>query len=70
MNKLTLSTLEGRIYCFDTRTFHHELGYSSVNIKINNSTIWQIKHSKHNRDIFMAMCGDGALRIYEYKYPS
>lgn len=71
MNKLVVSTLEGKIHVFDMRTHHIEVGYSSLEEKTSeNSTIWGVSHLPQNRDIFGVQGGDGKLSLYKYKYPN
>lgn len=70
MNKLVVSTLEGKIHVFDMRTNHVEVGYSSLEEKTSeNATIWGVSHLPQNRDIFGIQGGDGKLSLYKYKYP-
>ncbi len=70
MNKLVCTTLEGKVFVYDLRTYHPTEGYNSLNKKISDSTIWGAKHSFHNRDIFATMGGDGVSKIFKYNYPS
>ena len=69
MNKLVVSTLEGKVHAFDLRTCHIEAGFASVVQSIGNSTIWGIRHLPQNRDLFAVMGGDGTLSIEKYIYP-
>ena len=42
MNKLICSTLEGKIYLFDMRTFYE--GYACLEEKVNEGTVWGVSH--------------------------
>ena len=45
MNKLVVSTLEGKVHVFDMRTHHVEAGYTSLQEKMaENTTIWGVRH--------------------------
>lgn len=70
-NKLLVCTLEGKIYIFDMRTFNttHGYTYESYDAKHNNTTVWQGKHTQHNRDIFSTTGGNGSVNIWKYNYP-
>lgn len=70
MNKLAVTTLESKIHVFDTKTFHHELGYAGLSELAHNSTIWGARHLPQNRDIFASLGGNGALNLYKYNYPN
>lgn len=70
MNKLVVSTLEGKVHVFDMRTNHVEVGYTSLEEKMSeNSTIWGVSHIPQNRDLFFVMGGDGKTSLYKYRYP-
>jgi WD repeat-containing protein 92 len=34
------------------------------------ATLWGIKHTPQNRDLFVTLGGDGGLNLYKYIYPS
>ena len=71
MNKLVAATLEGRFYIFDMRTFNaSEGGYSGMNQKAHESTLWSVKHVPQNRDLFITQGGNGSVNLYKYNYPS
>lgn len=70
MNKLTVTTLEGKVHCYDMRTFHHENGYAGVIENTGKSTIWGARHLPQNRDLFSIMGGDGNMTQYKYNYPT
>ena len=70
MNKLGASTLEGKFSLFDLRTFSSTSGYASLTESGQKATIWGIKHTPQNRDVFVTLGGDGALNLYRYIYPS
>jgi len=70
MNKLVSSTLEGRFYVFDMRTFNAEEGYACLNEKPHAATNWGVKHTPQNRDLFVVLGGNGSLNLYKYNYPS
>lgn len=44
MNKMVVSTLEGKIHLYDMRTCHPVKGFSSLNIKSGDSTMWGTRH--------------------------
>eukprot|EP00002_Diphylleia_rotans_P032015 TRINITY_DN6683_c0_g2_i2.p1 TRINITY_DN6683_c0_g2~~TRINITY_DN6683_c0_g2_i2.p1 ORF type:complete len:359 (+),score=65.62 TRINITY_DN6683_c0_g2_i2:73-1149(+) len=69
MNKLLVTTLEGRFSVFDLRTHHPQKGYASLVEKPTKSTIWCGRHLPQSRDIFMVTGGAGTLHLYKYKYP-
>lgn len=71
MNKLVAATLEGRFYVYDLRTFNaSEGGYSGMTEKVHGSTLWNIRHTPQNRDLFMTMGGNGSVNLYKYNYPN
>jgi WD repeat-containing protein 92 len=69
MNKLLVTTLEGRFRVYDLRTFHPEKGYATVIEKAHESTIWTGRHLPQCRDIFMTCAGSGSLMLWKYSYP-
>ena len=70
MNKLAVTTLEGKCQVFDLRTHHPVHGFSGLVQSGNaNATIWGAKHLPQNRDIFGTLGGDGFLKLFKYKYP-
>lgn len=70
MNKVVVTTLEGKVHVFDMRTHHFEHGYTSLEHKMKkSSTIWGVEHLPQNRDLFAILGGDGDLSLYKYKYP-
>jgi len=70
MNKLVAATLEGQMHAFDLRTFNAESGYASVKHSVNTSTLWNVRHSPHDREKWVACSGDGGLSLYRYSYPA
>eukprot|EP01062_Namystynia_karyoxenos_P062815 TRINITY_DN55679_c0_g1_i1.p1 TRINITY_DN55679_c0_g1~~TRINITY_DN55679_c0_g1_i1.p1 ORF type:complete len:366 (+),score=122.41 TRINITY_DN55679_c0_g1_i1:78-1175(+) len=68
MNKLLVSTLEGRIRVYDMRTLHDTLGYAYVEQRVSTGTIWTTKPLPQNREVMMA-CGAGELALCRYVYP-
>ena len=68
MNKLVCSTLEGKVYLFDMRTFGD--GFACLEEKVNEGTVWGVSHLPQNREIFGVMGGDGIFKVYKYNYPS
>ena len=70
MNKLGAATLEGKYTLFDLRTFNATSGYASLTEKAQNATIWGVKHTPQNRDLYVTLGGDGSLNLYKYIYPS
>lgn len=71
MNKLVAATLEGRFYIYDLRTFNaSEGGYSGMTEKVHGATLWNIRHTPQNRDLFMTMGGNGSVNLYKYNYPN
>ncbi|ORZ32314.1 WD repeat-containing protein 92 [Catenaria anguillulae PL171] len=71
-NKLVAGTLEAGIHVFDLRTLHPEQGFAQLRETQpgSNATVWAVKHSPHNRDLFVASSGQGALSLYKYNYPN
>lgn len=70
MNKLSAATLEGKFSVFDLRTFNNTSGYSVLTESAQKATLWGIKHTPQNRDLFVTLGGDGGLNLYKYIYPS
>merc|ERR1712002_546063 len=70
MNKLLVSTLEGKFHVFDMRTQHPRSGFASVTEKAHKSTVWLGKHLPQNRDIFMTTGGQGSVCLWKYDYPA
>lgn len=68
MNKLIVSSLEGRVRCYDLRTLHPKLGYAYVEERVSDGTVWCSKPLPQNREIFMSG-GGGELTLLQYKYP-
>lgn len=68
MNKLVVSSLEGRVRCYDLRTLHPELGYAYVEDRVTSGTVWQSRSLPQNRDIFISG-GAGELTLCKYVYP-
>jgi hypothetical protein len=68
MNKLVVSSLEGRVRCYDMRTLHPELGYAYVEDRVTTGTVWQSRSLPQNRDIFISG-GAGELTLCKYVYP-
>ena len=71
MNKLLATCLEGRLHCWDLRTFHQDSGFSGFSHKIEKGqTIWGGKFLPQNREVFTTLGGSGGLGLYKYKYPA
>jgi hypothetical protein len=68
MNKLYVSTLEGRVRVYDLRTLHPVLGFAYVEERIGMGTVWTTKCLPQNRDVFMSG-GGGTLVLNKYCYP-
>jgi len=65
MNKLLVTTLEGRFMIFDMKTFHPEKGYSYMTEKLlMSSTVWFGRSLPQNKDIFM-ISSAGNLHLYK-----
>lgn len=77
MNKLVVTTLEGGLHVFDMRTQHAEKGFAQLTekdagqslgsngvISGSKSTVWTVKHSPQNRDIFASCGGAGNIRLW------
>jgi WD40 repeat protein len=69
MNKLLATTLEGRFFIFDMRTFNAESGYAYMEHKEQNATVWCGKHLPQNRELFVTTGGSGSVYLYKYSYP-
>ena len=69
MNKLLVTTLESKFWCFDMRTQHAKDGFAFKTEKAHRSTIWLNRHLPQNRDIFMTGGGNGGFNLYKYHYP-
>ncbi|KPI89733.1 hypothetical protein ABL78_1113 [Leptomonas seymouri] len=68
LNKLLVSSLEGRVQCYDLRTLHPKLGYAYVEERVSDGTVWCSRALPQNREIFMSG-GGGELTLCLYKYP-
>ncbi|KAG5480629.1 hypothetical protein LSCM1_06333 [Leishmania martiniquensis] len=68
MNKLLVSSLEGRVRCYDMRTLHPKLGYAYVEQRVSEGTVWCSRALPQNREIFLSG-GGGELTLCMYKYP-
>ena len=69
LNKLVVSTLESKIFVYDLKTLHPELGYACHTEMAHKSTIWGARHLPQNRDLFASLGGNGTLNLYKYNYP-
>ncbi|KAI9217312.1 WD repeat-containing protein 92-like protein [Blastocladiella britannica] len=70
-NKLAIGTLEAGLHVYDLRTQHPESGFASLRHTLpGTSTVWNVKHSPHNRDLMAATSGQGGISIFKYNYPS
>eukprot|EP00741_Cyanophora_paradoxa_P009393 tig00000144_g9099.t1 len=69
MNKIVATTLEGNAWVWDCRTQHPEKGFASLTEKVQQSTLWCVRHLPQNREVFGIGGGDGSLTLYKYKYP-
>ncbi|KAF8282260.1 hypothetical protein TcBrA4_0086730 [Trypanosoma cruzi] len=54
MNKLIVSSLEGRVRVYDMRTLHPNLGYAYVEERVSNGTVWCTRALPQNREVFMS----------------
>merc|ERR1711976_8367 len=70
MNKLAVTTLEGKIHCYDLRTYHIEAGYAGCVENSGKATIWGARHLPQNRDLYAIMGGDGMMSLFKYHYPT
>lgn len=68
MNKLIVSSLEGRVRVYDLRTLHSQLGYAYVEERVSSGTIWCSRALPQNREVFMSG-GAGELTLCKYSYP-
>ncbi|KAH9589221.1 WD40 repeat [Trypanosoma melophagium] len=69
VNKLIVSSLEGRIRVYDMRTLHPKLGYAYVEERVSSGTVWCTRALPQNREIFL--CGGGGeLTLCCYHYPA
>jgi WD40 repeat protein len=68
MNKLLLTTLEGRVRVYDLRTFHPTVGYSHLEERMHAGTVWTGAPLPQSREVFMS-CGNGELALSRYTYP-
>lgn len=70
MNKLHVSTLEGKVRVYDLRTFNQDHGgYAYVQHDGHDATAWRSTPLPQNRDVFMSSYGDGSLSLFSYGYP-
>ena len=70
MNKAVVTCLESQLHVFDLRTHHPERGYAGITERLDKgATVWGVRHLPQNRDVFVALGGDGAASIYKYQYP-
>ena len=65
MNKLTVCTLDSKIFVFDMRNKHPTKGFAFARQKAHKSTVWAGKHSPHDRDILMTCGGNGSLCLWK-----
>ncbi len=66
MNKLLVSTLEGKLRVYDLRTLHPELGYAYVEDRISTGTVWCSKGSsarRIERSVCLAMAASDSQQI-------
>jgi WD40 repeat protein len=70
MNKLVATTLESKFMVYDMRTEHPTEGFTCKTERAHKSTVWGVRHSPQNRDLFMTMGGNGGLNMYKYSYPA
>uniref|UniRef100_H2YR18 Rae1 protein homolog n=1 Tax=Ciona savignyi TaxID=51511 RepID=H2YR18_CIOSA len=66
MNKLVVSSLEGKFKVFDVRTLNPKSGFTSLTEKAHKSTVWLARHLPQNRDVFMTTGGAGSLSLWKY----
>eukprot|EP00921_Rhytidocystis_pertsovi_P017987 GHVQ01028242.1.p1 GENE.GHVQ01028242.1~~GHVQ01028242.1.p1 ORF type:complete len:437 (-),score=60.22 GHVQ01028242.1:482-1792(-) len=69
MNKLSVCTLEGKLWMFDLRTLHPEEGYAGVCKNLYKGTTWGCQFVPQNRDLFGVFGGSGQMHVCRYKYP-
>lgn len=68
LNKLLVSSLEGRMRAYDLRTKHPTLGYAYVEERVSQGTVWCTRALPQNREVFV--CGGaGELTLCKYVYP-
>lgn len=66
MNKLLVTTLEGRFLVYDLFCYNAEKGYAGASEKMaQNSTVWCGKHLPQNRDLFFVGSGSGLVSLYK-----
>jgi len=68
MNKLIVSSLEGRVRCYDLRTLHPKLGYAYVEERVSEGTVWCSRALPQNREVFLSG-GGGEMTLCKYTYP-
>ncbi|CUG05635.1 Hypothetical protein, putative [Bodo saltans] len=68
MNKLLISSLEGRLRAYDLRTLHPTLGYAYVEDRVSQGTVWATRALPQNREVFISG-GAGELTLCKYSYP-
>lgn len=69
-NLMMVTTLEGKVFVFDMKTFHPEEGYAHTLYKFEkkkNSSVWSGAFAKEG--IFMTGSGSGIVDLFEYEYP-
>lgn len=52
------------------RTFNSTNGYASLTEQAQKATLWGVKHTPQNRDLYVTLGGDGSLNLYKYFYPA
>ena len=38
--------------------------------KVHGATLWNVRHTPQNRDLFMTLGGNGSVNLYKYNYPN
>ncbi|XP_072130577.1 dynein axonemal assembly factor 10-like isoform X1 [Mobula birostris] len=70
LNKLVVTTLEGRIHIFNMQEFNANKGFSCRSEKPYRSTAWTVRHLPQNRSIFVTSGGAGSLHLWKHSNSS
>lgn len=71
MNKFIATCLESQFLIFDARTQHSIEGFASKTHNIRSkTTLWGVRHLPQDRELMMALLGDGSVEFYRYEYPT
>ncbi|XP_051900277.1 dynein axonemal assembly factor 10-like isoform X2 [Pristis pectinata] len=66
LNKLVVTTLEGRVHVFDMQKFNTNKGLSCRSEKPYKFTAWTVRHLPQNRSIFVTSGGAGSLHLWKH----